>query len=136
MPERYEGKVVFRPKIEVALKNKGKAIRLVMLVDSGADTSFLPLEVAELLELKLSEKTHISRSASGPFETKHALVQAEIRRDARLPIGTLRVTVPVSKMDEKYAMNYALLGRDPFFKKFDVPFRDGSRKLVLYPRKV
>lgn len=107
-----------------------------MLVDSGADTSFLPLEVADILGLKLSEKLHTSRSASGPFETKHASGEAEILRgDRAIPIGTIHVTVPVAKVNEQYMTSYALLGRDSFFQKFDVTFRDKSRKLILVPRR-
>ena len=108
-----------------------------MLVDSGADTSFLPLEIAEILELKLSEKSHTSRSATGPFETKHASVEAEILRgDTCIPIGAIQVIVPISKLNDRYITSYALLGRNPFFKKFDITFRDKNRKLILIPRKI
>jgi hypothetical protein len=36
-----------RPRVEIRLYNKDNVVRLVMLVDSGADTSFIPREVAD-----------------------------------------------------------------------------------------
>ena len=66
MKDRRDGRVIDRPRVEMQLSNGDKFFRLVMLVDSGADTSFIPLEVAEILELKL-DGVRTSRSASGLF---------------------------------------------------------------------
>lgn len=48
-----------------------------MIVDSGADISFIPLEIDEIFELKPSDKKE-SRSASGPFEKASSTVRALI----------------------------------------------------------
>jgi hypothetical protein len=66
--EKHKESYVYRPRVEIRLSNGNQSIKLVMLVDSGADTSLIPLEIAEILELKLTDK-RISNSASGPFET-------------------------------------------------------------------
>ncbi len=106
-----------------------------MLVDSGADTSFIPLEVAEILELDLT-KRKTSRSASGPFETSITFAIGELIKGTKsIPLGPITLIVPTKKIDDDNLDNYALLGRKEFFKKFDVTFRDNTRKLILRPPK-
>ena len=94
--DSFEGKTIPRPRVEIRLKNGDKTFRIAMLVDSGADTSFIPLEIAEILDLKLSEKNNKSRSASGPFETKESIIEAEIiKGNTTIPIGKMPVIVPI-----------------------------------------
>jgi hypothetical protein len=102
-----------------------------MLVDSGADTAFIPKEVADILQLQLSEpKT--SRSASGPFETCSAKVKAELIKGSHsISLGDMPVVVPMKTIDSGNLQSYALLGRYPFFRIFDVTFRETTRKLIL-----
>lgn len=129
--DRYDGKVVPRPRVEIRLNNGDKSFKVAMLVDSGADTSFIPKEVADILGLQLSEpKT--SRSASGPFETSKGTVKAElIKGNQKISLGEIPVTVPTKTIDGNNLESYALLGRVPFFRQFDVTFRETTRKLVL-----
>lgn len=129
--DTLEGKIVYRPRVEIRLSNGDRNFRIAMLVDSGADTSFIPLEVAEILNLKLSEKKK-SRSASGPFETAQSTVNADlIKGTQRIPLGQIVVIVPTKKIDDENLDTYALLGRKEFFRKFDVTFREASHKLIL-----
>jgi len=81
--DKYEGKVIPRPRVEIRLRNNGKTFKLAMLVDSGADTSFIPLEIAEILDIKLDEKIKTSRGASGPFKTRAGKVGAELIKGIR-----------------------------------------------------
>ena len=127
----YDGKLIPRPRIEVRVSNGRNNIRLVMLVDSGADTSFIPLEVAEILQLHLGA-TKTSRSASGPFSTRHGEIKAEIVKGNQLiPLGKLPVNVPVKKTQDHNFLSYALLGRIGLFTQFDVTFREKTKKLIL-----
>lgn len=106
-----------------------------MLVDSGADTSFIPLEVDEILDLDLT-KRKTSRSASGPFETSITSAYAELVKGTELiPLGMVVLIVPTDKIDDENLDNYTLLGRKEFFRKFDVTFRENIRKLILRPPK-
>lgn len=59
--DAYEGKVIPRPRAEIRLVNKDKTFRVAMLVDSGADTSFIPIEIAEILGIELSRGTKTSQ---------------------------------------------------------------------------
>ena len=102
-----------------------------MLADSGADYPFIPLEVAEILELKLGEKK-TSMSVSGPFETTNASCKVElIRRGKSIPLGDMKFIIPTKKIDDENMMSFELLGRIPFFNYFDVTFRENSRKIIL-----
>lgn len=129
--DKQNGKIIPRPRIEIILNNGGKVFRLVMLVDSGADTSFIPLEVAEILELKLGA-SQTSRSASGPFETAPSKCHAELAKgNTMIPLGEIQLIIPLKKIDDQNIMSYALLGRRPFFNFFDVTFRENSLKVIL-----
>jgi predicted aspartyl protease len=129
--DTLEGRVIPRPRVEIRLINGDKVFRLAMLVDSGADTTFIPKEVAEILELKLSE-TRKSRSASGPFETASGKVMAVlVKGREEIPLGEIPVIVPVKTIDDNNLQSYALLGRFPFFHYFDITFRERTKKLVL-----
>lgn len=133
--DRFDGRVVPRPRVEIRLVNGTKTFRLAMLVDSGADTSFIPKEIADILELKLSESKK-SRSASGPFDTASAKVSAELPKgNQSIPLGEMPVTVPLRTMDSNNLESYALLGRFTFFRIFDITFRETTGKLVLRPPK-
>lgn len=127
----FDGKIIPRPRVEVRLSNGSIDIRLVMLVDSGADTSYIPLEVAEILQLQLGDpKT--SRSASGPFVTRFGKVTAEIVKGRELvPLGEIPVNVPVKKVEAGNFLSYALLGRIGVFTQFDIIFRENTKKLIL-----
>ncbi len=129
--DKQDGKIIARPRLEMLLRNGDRVFRLVMLVDSGADTSFIPLEVAEILELKLGE-VKTSRSASGPFETTSATCQVELVKGGKpIPLGEMLFVIPTKKLDDENITSYALLGRGPFFNYFDITFRENDGKLIL-----
>jgi hypothetical protein len=135
--ETFQGNLVARPKVEIRLSNGDKSLKIAMLVDSGADISFLPLEVAEILDLKLSDKKK-SRSASGLFETALSTVNAElIKGTQRIPLGLMDVRIPTKKTDDQSGNpdTFALLGRKEFFRKFDITFRETTHRLILRPPK-
>ena len=116
-----EGKPIYRPRVEIRLSNKGRNIRLAMLVDSGADTSFIPLEVDEILDLDLT-KRKTSRHTSGPFETSITSAYAELVKGTELiPLGMVVLIVPTDKIDDENLDNYTLLGRKEFLENLMSP---------------
>jgi hypothetical protein len=47
-------------------------------------------------------------------------------------LGQIAVIIPTKKIDDYgYIDTYALLGREEFFRKFDITFRETIRKLIL-----
>jgi predicted aspartyl protease len=103
------------------------------LVDSGATTTFIPTEFAEMLELSNveDEKNEVdAHGAGGHFKTwlthldmvefiKGASVVAEFRN--------MRVLVPT----DPDAIPYVVLGRDHIFRSFDITFRERTQRTVF-----
>ena len=48
----------------------------------------------------------------------------------------MNFVIPTKKLDDGNVMNYALLGRIPFFNYFDITFRENSRKIILRKPKI
>ncbi len=120
-----------RPRVEIRLSNNKKTFKLAMLVDSGADISLIPLEVAEILNLGLGKEI-TSRSASGTFVTKEGKVNAQLLKGSKsYDLGEMEIRVPVEKIESQNINSFALLGRSKFFRKFDITFRESIFKLIL-----
>lgn len=64
----------YRPRIEVRLQHGEKQFHTAMIVDSGADVSLIPAQVAEVLELDLGESTR-SIGAAGKFSDRPSEVE-------------------------------------------------------------
>lgn len=124
-----DDKFVYRPKIEVILSNGEESISLVMLLDSGADTSLIPLYIAETLNLKITDKV-TSKSASEDFETGVSEVHVDLKKGNRIiKLGRMPVLVNLEKDNKKNT--HLLLGRNNFFKKFDIIFRENTLRILL-----
>ncbi len=136
--EKYGGILIPRPRVEIKLSNGNKSFKTAMLVDSGADTSLLPMEIAQILELDLNSGDRIeSSSASGKFTTVRKEVNAELVKGTKtIKLGIMPVLISLRDSHENISNSHALLGRSLFFRKFDITFRENSFKLILRkPRK-
>jgi hypothetical protein len=122
---------VYRPKVEIRLSNREKSFKIAMLVDSGADVTLIPLEIADILGLDLGKQIE-SYSASDKFVTQASKVNAELLKGVKsYDLGEMEVRVPVKKIQSGIITSYALLGRSHFFKIFDVTFRENTLKILL-----
>lgn len=127
--ETHENKIVYRPKVEVILSNGEESIALVMLVDSGADTSLIPIYIAETLNLEITD-TMTSKSASQEFETGISEVHVDLKKGNKIiTLGIMPVLVNLDK--DKKRNTHLLLGRNNFIKKFDIIFRENTVKILL-----
>ncbi len=130
-----------RPKIEVVFRKYPDAknpdtnpeFRIFGLVDSGADVSYIPRQIAEILKLDLDESTKKeSKSASESFWTFRTQVHLEIVYGMRrVPIGMIDVSVP-----EKYELGddiekKVLLGRNGLFNKYEITFNETSQVITM-----
>lgn len=113
-----------------------------MLVDSGADISMIPFDVAEILQLKLPEDTIQSYAAAGQISVKKSEVEVWIllhKKEIRL--GRVPVSVPIPNKDQKGQdddqqeknINFPLLGRKPFFEMYDITFQESRQKMSFVP---
>jgi hypothetical protein len=126
-----DGNVIQRPRIEIILSNGERKYDILMLVDSGADTSFISSIISERLELKLSS-AYISTSASGLFKVRHGKVKADIIHGKDIiSTGEIPVTVPLVETNKSNFERSALLGRQGFFTKFNVTVEECAKRTVL-----
>jgi hypothetical protein len=121
---------VRRP-VAVVLLTGTNGIRLAepFLLDSGADNSFIKYELAELLELKLSESTVKVKTAGADIEVYTSQVEmglvhgngyCEISKDA---------FVYVFQKEKQDVPN--IIGRTPLFDKFRITFQQYDDKVSL-----
>ncbi len=132
--ETWQGKLRARPRIEAVLRSWTKQMRTLLLIDSGADISFLPAAVADILGLELSEEKHRSRGVSGWFETRTGKCDITLRSTGgTIELKDVPVLVPVE--DPKDAgdtvMDYCLLGRSPLFDLYHVTFKQHEGRIIL-----
>lgn len=138
-PETNQDKVVARPKIEVAFrKNSGvkdletnPEMRVYGIVDSGADITFIPRQIAEILKIDLDEKTKkISKSASEDFATYRSTVYMElIYEGIHIPIGEVETAIPEKSASSKDVEKMILLGRNSVFSQYVIMFNDPAKAM-------
>src|SRR6266571_386893 len=120
---RYDadGRKVFRPVVRTRIRGPLGAVRMDMLVDSGADCSLLDRRGAEQLGLKLEG------SGRGRGVSRHFMVsRSEVFVEVRHPVGWLpRVRLPVEIPSRPIGLPFAVLGREGFFEAFDIAFTMG-----------
>jgi hypothetical protein len=129
-----KGETYFRPKVPVRLQNDSKKFPTSMLVDSGADLSMIPFEIAELLELKLGEeKTNLG--PNGKFSSRRSSVEAWLYLGKKETfLGKIPVLVPSAKLDDTGDIPYlCLLGRHPFFEFYDITFLESKLRIHFQP---
>ena len=95
-----EENAVKRPRIEIAMrKSQDPAIalsnpefRTFGLVDSGADISFIPRSIAEILSLDLDDTTiKTTKSASGEFNTYRTTMYLELIHKKHRRVCTIKL---------------------------------------------
>ena len=124
--------VVFRKYSDSKNPETNREIRLLALVDSGADVSFLPLEVAETLHMDMEKEGVKIMTIGGEIEAFSAKVHAEIPLDSHFPlrIGTLHVSIMTHEVGKNY-QQFVILGRKDFFEKFEVTINETGQYVML-----
>jgi len=126
--EISDNKIIYRPKIPIILRKYRKQVTLPATIDSGSDVTVIPREVAEFLELDISDKKRQVDGIGGAVQTIETTVNLEIskgRTKEYIP------HMPVKVLLTKSPINDILLGRVPFFSKFDITFKENARRVIL-----
>jgi len=108
---------VYRPYADVIFYGKnGKARKITMLVDTGADYTLLPRREAALLSVDLNQdcKIHTTYGVGGP-KTVYLYLQG-----LQVELGEVKAKVPVGFLDENDIP--PLLGRHQFMELFKTCF--------------
>lgn len=120
------------PSIPVALSGSGGKYTFMALLDSGADISAIPQEVAELLGLDLSGKKEEAAGIGGKVPAVQSKVSLEIGKPHEFYDFSIPVKVILNKdivFDGQELP--VLLGRAGFFDKFVITFDQKEEKVTL-----
>ena len=125
--QRPKGNVVKAPHIPINLISKSSmSIEFIALLDSGADVSIIPQDVAELLGIDLTKEREISRGIGGEVEVINTKIKINIKKghetyDFLIPV---QVAMGGSKIP-------VIIGRAGFFDRFRITFDQANETVSL-----
>jgi hypothetical protein len=128
-----------KPVIEVTFRRfseskdeNNREVRMLALVDSGADISFIPLEIAQTLRLDMDESENKILTIAGITNVYKTKVHVEIPRKGKLPVDIGLIHAGVMPHESgKYTPEYVILGRKDFFEKFEVTINETAQTIIL-----
>tara|TARA_Y100000310_G_scaffold301013_1_gene337114 strand:+ start:367 stop:798 length:432 start_codon:yes stop_codon:yes gene_type:complete len=125
--KRPDDQEVKTPSIPVTLiGNSPIRIEFMALIDSGADLSIIPQDVAELINLDLSGEKDKSRGIGGEVEVVNSKMKIHIEKKHERYL--LEVPVQVVLGESKIPI---ILGREGFFDHFKIIFDQRNERILL-----
>lgn len=114
--------LIMRPMMPVTFwHSTGERIDTLILIDSGADLSMIPKRIAQSLGIDFES---CPKGVTGGVGGKTNVVMSAISIRFGHGKETYELEIPV-QIPIKKEIPYPLLGREPFFRFFDVSFRMG-----------
>lgn len=104
--------------------------RTIGLVDTGATSTLMPKEIADVLMLEREERNVEVTGAGGIFYSKPVTLRKLILFKDGSSFATwwnIKVLVP----EDENVLPYMILGRDHLFKRFNVTFYEKRRKMAF-----
>lgn len=124
-----EGKSIYRPSIPIIFKNEEKFIYVEAIIDSGADFTILPIEIAGELGIKLDVKSKATFYGAGgnPFTVYPSPVQIEhvLRQN-----GFRQITWKASLYFAE-SQPAILLGNHGFLDQFEVRLKGKTKETEI-----
>lgn len=122
---RPDGSLRNAPFIPITLRtHAGKHLNMIALVDSGADTTVIPSDLAELMGLKLSSTYEDTGGIGGLVRAKRSRMSFIIKKGREKH----SLYVPVLVLEPKSDIP-VILGRHGFFEKFHITFKQDQEKI-------
>ena len=115
------------PWIPIIIRGKSETVELIFLLDSGADYTVLPIEIAEILRLDLSAPPEKTQGVGGEVDTINTTAEILIKKGHE----QYRFRVPVGVIAEKKSKIPPLLGRAGFFEEFDITIKERAGVVIL-----
>jgi hypothetical protein len=119
------------PSIPISLKGEGNTtFQFIGLLDSGADVSVIPQDVAQLLGLKLDGDKEKVRGIGGWIDSINEKINVTVSKGHE----TYTFEVPVKIIlgsSEQLGDIPIILGRDGFFDKFKIAFDQANERVTL-----
>jgi len=117
--------------LHIRLAQGARSLTTVGLVDSGSTTTFIPTDMASILQLDMSAQQHDAIGAGGPFRNIKSELEKLILVKGRASIfdefENVKVEIPVNPK----AIPYVVLGRDTLFRRYDIKFEERNEKIIL-----
>jgi len=124
---RPDGTLRKAPYIPIFSRDRnGKLVRIVALVDSGADDTVVPKDLSIILGLKEHEESDTG-GIGGKVKARKSRLSFEIRGSRE----TYHLDVPVLILQDQSSDVPLLLGRHGFFENFHVIFKQDEEKMIL-----
>lgn len=122
--ERYDGSITFLPKVKLHLLYKGRIIHeMIGILDSGADITLIPINIARALQLPVLGKT-TGRGAGGLQTCLKSKVDIVFVSDTGMEV-LQKVPVNIGNWKE------ILLGRQVVFDAFRIIFTQAERLIEM-----
>lgn len=110
---------------------KGEKQRAMMLMDTGANRTFLPVSLAELLDLEISDTIQTAQAGGGAMKVRKVKVEVSLEEPVEGGrIGRKHLLNPVL-IAEEGALPFPILGREPFLRWYDLKLSQRNRMFSL-----
>jgi len=133
---RRDGTLRHAPFIPLLITNKfGRTMKIIALLDSGADTTVIPKDLAEVIGLKEKKTDSETGGIGGKVKVKESKLRFRIAGNRE----SYSLEVPALVLQDADADVPLLLGRHGFFEQFNITFKQNEEKIVLKkisPKKV
>ena len=127
-----DGSYVSRPRILVTLKGNKDSVDIPALIDSGADTSVIPNQVAKAVGLDMEgEKTKIYTylESTDVIKSKaNFIFVGRVMRESVI-VNNISVLIDIENGDEEE--QEIILGVDGIFDNFDITFKKSKNKIIF-----
>jgi predicted aspartyl protease len=131
------GRVILLPLVHVELVSETETFTTIGLLDSGATTTFIPYEMADILGLipeKPESGSVVTAGGDAPFfPAKVKKLAILIGGKILTEFANIRVLVPAQPERD---LPYVILGRDSVFKRFHITFKENVKKFILEHHKL
>ena len=125
---RPDGTLRKAPFIPIHVTNKfGKPMKIVALLDSGADDAVIPKDLADILGLKEGKVDVETGGIGGKVKVKKTRLRFRIKGDRE----NYSLDVPALILQDPNADVPLLLGRHGFFEQFHITFKQDEEKAIL-----
>jgi len=134
---RYEsnGIVRYLPMVHIVLTNDDVVLPTIGLVDSGATSTFIPLCMAQLLKLGLSEKNDDVTGAGGNFISYVTKIEKiDIVKHTKVFVSFENQIIRVPEHED--GIPFVILGRDSIFRRLTIKFEEDKQQIQLRKNKI
>lgn len=125
---RADGTLRKAPFIPIFVRTEeNRLIKIIALVDSGADTTVLPKGLALVLGLKEENEIIETGGIGGKVKVKKSKIQFQISGSRE----SYPLTIPVLVLQDDSEDMPLILGRQGFFENFHITFRQNEEKITI-----